>query len=51
MNWQNGCKKEKHYEIIEVRITKYMNQSLLKTTEFTELSEIEDHSFQVIDNH
>ena len=28
----------KCYEIIEVRITKYMTQKLLKTTEFTEIS-------------
>ena len=33
----------KCYKIIEVRITKYMNQRLLKTTEFAEISEIEDN--------
>ena len=38
------------YEIIEVRITKYMTQRLLKTTEFTEISEIEDNSFQLTDD-
>ena len=43
-------KEQKCYEIIEVRITKYMTQRLLKTTKFTEISEIEDNSFQLTDN-
>ena len=43
-------KEGKCYEIIEVRITKYMNQRLLGTTEFTEISEIEDNSFQLTDD-
>ena len=43
-------KEEKCYEIIEVRITKYMTQRFLKTTEFTEISEIEDNSFQLTDD-
>ena len=43
-------KEVKCYEIIEVRITKYMAQRLLKATEFTEISEIEDNSFQLTDD-
>ena len=41
-------KEGKCYEIIEVEITKYMR--LLKITEFAEISEIEDNSFQLTDN-
>ena len=33
-------KERKCYEITEVRIAKYMTQRLLKTTEFTEISEM-----------
>ena len=43
-------KEPKCYEIIEVRITKYMTQSLLKRTEFTEISMMEDDSFQLTDD-
>ena len=42
-------KKGKCFEIIEVRVTKYMTQKLLKITEFTEILEIEDNSFQLTD--
>ena len=35
-------KKGKCYEIIEVRFANYMTQKLLKTTEFTEISGIEE---------
>ena len=38
-------KEGKCYEIIEVKITKCMTQRLLKTTEFTGISEIEDNFF------
>ena len=43
-------KKRKCYEIIEVRITKYMTQRLLKTTEFTQMSEIKYNYFQLTDD-
>ena len=43
-------KEGKFYEIIEVRMTKYMTQRLLKTTEFAEISEPEDNSFQLTDH-
>ena len=43
-------KEAKRYEIIETTITKYMTQRLLKTTEFTEILEIEDNSFQLTDD-
>ena len=39
-------KKGKCYEIMKVKIAKNMTQSLLKTIEFTEISEIEDNSSQ-----
>lgn len=39
--------KEVNFEIIEVRITKYVTQKSLRTTQFTEILEIEHNSFQL----
>lgn len=39
--------KEVNFDIIEVRITKYITQKSLRTTQFTEILEIKHNSFQL----
>ena len=41
-------KEKKFYEMVEVRIPICMTPRSLKTTEFTETSEIKEDSFQLI---
>ena len=50
VNVRGIVNKRKCLEIIEVTITKFMTQRLLKTTEFTKILETEDHSFQLTDD-